>query len=33
MPNLRPTVMSDPFTLDEIKKALSKMKMKISWMQ
>ena len=33
IPNLRPTVMSNPFTSDEIKKALSKMKMKISWMQ
>ena len=27
MPNLRPTVMSNPFTSDEIKKAVSKMKM------
>ena len=27
MPNLRPTVMSNPFTSDEIKKAVSKTKM------
>ena len=27
MPDLRPTVMSNPFTSDEIKKAMSKMKM------
>ena len=27
MPDLRPTVMSNPFTSDEIKKAVSKMKM------